>query len=174
MLNRVNKSSDALHWHTFLITSSVSIDHLNYIIMKRYFFLAIAIMVGLVFNSCKKNSNTPPSQLGMSYELLATNTYYGVAKTTAASNIQWTSGFAYPDVVKFEATQNNLQVEFKSTNNARIDLLAPIVERFGNFTLPPGVYNKITLKIDLDRNDSTPVLQMNGTKYRSPTKKPYF
>ena len=132
--------------------------------MKQSFFLSILI-VGLLFTSCKKsgNNNSYSSQPTVNYQLKATNASYSVAKTTIAANIKWTSGFANPDVVKFDAKQNNIQVEFKSTNNAQIDLMAPIAVNFGAFTIPPGTHNEISLKIDLDKNGSTPVLQLNGT-----------
>lgn len=136
--------------------------------MKKSLLLSV-IIVGVLFTSCRKSSNS--SYIGqpqVNYQLIASNTNYAVPNnpaisTTAAGNIVWTSGFAYPDVVKFEATQNNIQVEIKSTNNAQIDLMSPVALTFGAFTLPPGIYNEIELKIDLDKTNSTPVvLQLNG------------
>lgn len=131
--------------------------------MKRSLLLT-TIALGLLFASCKKSSyNSSPTPPTVNYQLVATNTSYGVAKTTATSNIVWTSGFANPDVIKFEAKQNNLEVEFKSTNNAQIDLMAPVALTFGDFTLPAGTYDEIELKIDLDKNGTSPALQLNGT-----------
>src|ERR1035437_3325212 len=128
--------------------------------MKQSILLSAAIL-GLLFTACHKTNN-PPTPPSVSYQLMATNKSYGVAKTTTVNNIIWTSGFANPDVVKFEAKQANLQVEFKSTNNAQIDLMAPVALSFGAFTLPAGIYTEIGLKIDLDKMGTTPVLQING------------
>lgn len=135
--------------------------------MKRSLLLTAAIL-GLLFTACKKSSNSYNStstyhpQVG--YELLVTNATYSVAPAPPAisSNLQWTSGFAYPDVITFQAQQNNLQVQFKSTSTAQIDLMAPLAVEFGNFTLPAGFYNQISLKIDLDRAGSNPIMQLNG------------
>ena len=62
----------------------------------------------------------------------------------------------------FEAQQNDVQVQFRSTNTQQIDLMAPLAASFGGFALPAGFYNKIELKIDLDRNSTTPAMQLNG------------
>jgi len=108
----------------------------------------------------------------MGYQLVATNTSYAMARTTASANILWTSAFANPDVVKFDAKQDNVQIEYRSTNNAQIDLMSPVALTFGNFTLPAGIYNEISLKIDLDRNGSIPTLQLNGQFTSGPVSLP--
>ena len=137
--------------------------------MKKSLLLSV-ITIGLLFTSCRKSSNSSYSggQPQVNYQLVASNTNVPVMSNPAVlpavtGNIVWTSGFANPDVVKFEATQNNIQVEFKSTNAAQIDLLSPVALTFGAFTLPPGIYNEIELKIDLDKMGTTPVLQLNGS-----------
>lgn len=130
--------------------------------MKQSFLLSV-LSIGLLFASCKKSSNSPGyNQPSVNYRLTATNTSYAVARTTATANIVWTSAIAYPDKVKFEATQNSIEATFTSTNTAQIDLMAPVALTFGNFTIPPGVYNQISIKIDLDKTGSTPILQLNG------------
>jgi len=132
--------------------------------MKRSFLLSTAVVFGLLFTACKKNSDSNPSvtQPGVSYQLVASNTSYAMAKTAASADIVWTTALANPDVVKFDATQGNVQIEYRSTNNAQIDLLSPVALTFGAFTLPSGTYDNISLKIDLDRNGSVPTLQLNG------------
>jgi hypothetical protein len=97
----------------------------------------------------------------MSYQVKAVNLSSGALKTTAG-NIQWTAGFANPRLVKFEATQGTSQIEYKSTNTAQIDLMAAAATGFGNFTIPSGTYNEIELKIQLDKNGSSPALQLSG------------
>ena len=134
--------------------------------MKKSLLLS-AVMAGLLFASCKKNSsngyNTSTNQPTMSYRLVASNTSYGVARTSATANIVWDSAFATPDVVIFQATQGNVQVQYKATNNQRIDLMSSIAFDFGSFTLPAGFYSQTVLKIDLDKIGNMPVLQLNGS-----------
>lgn len=134
--------------------------------MKKSLLLS-AVIAGLLFTSCKKNSsngyNTSTSQPTMSYRLVASNTSYGVARTSATANIVWDSAFATPDVIIFQATQGNVQVQYKATNNQRVDLLSSVVLDFGSFTLPAGYYSQTSLKIDLDKMGNMPVLQLNGS-----------
>jgi len=132
--------------------------------MKKSLLLS-AVMVGLLFgSSCKKSSsnystsNTPT----MSYQLKVANTNYSMARTTATADIVWDSAFATPDVVVFQATQGNVQVQYKATNNQRIDLMSSVAIDFGSFTLPAGFYSQTVLKIDLDKIGNMPVLQLNG------------
>ena len=129
--------------------------------MKQSLWLSFAL-IGLAFAACKKSSN-PPAPPSVNYQLKATNTSYAVAKNTTAASIVWTSATAYPDVVKFTAKQNNLEVSFTSTNKDAIDLLAPVPLSFGGFVLPTGAYDEISLKIDLDKTGTTPVLQLGGS-----------
>lgn len=134
--------------------------------MKRTLFLS-AVMAGLLFASCKKSSNngyvTSTNQPTMSYEIKATNANYSMDRTTATANVVWDSAFATPDVIVFEATQGNVQVQYKATNTQEINLMAPTALDFGNFSLPAGTYTDVTLKIDLDKMGNTPVLQLNGS-----------
>ncbi len=132
--------------------------------MKRIMTLGAVLMMGLSFTACKKESSngsntyTPTLQ----YQLNATNTSYSTARTTAGGTIVWTSAFAYPAMIKFEAKQNNLEVEYKSSNNDRIDLFTPTAVSFGSFSLPAGTYDKIELKITLDKKGGDPAMQFNG------------
>lgn len=136
--------------------------------MKRTLLFSI-LAAALAVASCKKSDNNSSyKQTTLSYRLTASNTNYAVAKTTAVAGLQWTSAVAYPDVIKFEAKKDNVQVEFKSKNNGPIDLMASAALTFGNFTIPAGIYDEIELKIDLDRDGMNPVLQLNG-QFTSPT-----
>jgi len=132
--------------------------------MKRTMMIGAVLMMGLSFTACKKENNngsntyTPTLQ----YQLNATNTSYSTARTTDAGTIVWTSAFAYPSMIKFEAKQNNLEVAFKSTNNDRIDLFAATAASFGSFSLPAGTYDEIELKMTLDKKNGDPAMQLNG------------
>ena len=129
--------------------------------MNQSLWISVALS-GLAFASCKKSNNPPPPP-SVNYQLKATNSSYTLAKNTTTANIVWTSAIAYPDVVKFVAKQNNLTVSFTSTNKGAIDLLAPVPISFGTFVLPTGNYDGISLKIDLGKTGTVPVLQLGGS-----------
>lgn len=128
----------------------------------------------LLFAACNKDNTTTPGGSGngtssnVSFALKAANPSATVTqKTTTGAAIRWTSGFAYPSMVKFEAKQITSagvenEVEYKATNTARIDLFAPVAPLFGNFTLPAGTYNEVELKLQLGAADTTPALQLSG------------
>lgn len=126
--------------------------------------LLFSTLIGLLLvSACKKDNNDPyPGQPTVKYQMVATNKDYAVARTTATANLTWTTAIAYPGTVKFEAKQDNVHVEFKSTNNAPIDLMSSTAVTFGNFTIPPGTYDEIELKIYLDKTGSNPVLRLTG------------
>ncbi|OJW80223.1 MAG: hypothetical protein BGO69_13440 [Bacteroidetes bacterium 46-16] len=119
---------------------------------------------GILMASCKKNdTNTNNSQPQLSYQLTATNTSTGLAqKSTANANIQWTSGYAYPRTIKFEAKQDGVKAEFTSTTDEQIDLMSSIAATFGNFTIPAGTYDEIELRIDLDKKAADPAMELDG------------
>jgi hypothetical protein len=136
--------------------------------MKWGFLFSAAVATGLVFSSCKKNNNNAdnatPGQPQLAVQIKASNTNTAVGqKSTANANILWTSGYAYPRKIVFEAKQNDLSVEFTSTADQQIDLMASIAASFGNFTLPAGVYDEVELKIDLDKKDHDPAMVLEGT-----------
>lgn len=127
--------------------------------------LALAI-IGLGTSCSKSKDNTTtttvtPTSPKVDYELRSSNPSAAL-KTTASGTITWTSGFATPTLIKFEAKQGTSEIEYKSTNTAQVDLFATTPVYFGNFTLPSGTYNEIELKISLDKSGANPALQLNG------------
>ncbi|MBA3828775.1 MAG: hypothetical protein H0X33_07550 [Taibaiella sp.] len=135
--------------------------------MKKIFLIAGGLITTLFFVGCSKSGSTyatNPSGTSnqMSYQLKTTNSTASLQRTTALSTIQWTSGFANPTLVKFEAKQGTSELEFKSTNTAQIDLMSSVASTFGAFTLPNGIYTEVELKIDLSENGSNPSLELNG------------
>lgn len=141
--------------------------------MKAKLILSTATLaMGMLFASCNKNSTnvTPDSNSGtanganMSYAMKAGNTSGSIGqKGTANGVITWTSGFANPTFVKFEAKQKGTEIEYKSTNTTQIDLFAPVATSFGGFVLPDGTYKEIELMIHLDNNGSSPAIQLTGS-----------
>lgn len=138
--------------------------------MKAKLILSAATLaMGMMVTSCNKNSTTvtPDSNstasTNMSYGLKAANTSNGLAKGTANAMLTWTSGFANPTMIKFEAKQKGTEIEYKSTNTSQINLFAPVATSFGGFTIPAGAYKEIELKLSLDNVGTQPALQLNGT-----------
>jgi hypothetical protein len=101
-------------------------------------------------------TGTPSSKSPkLKYQLKASNTSFGVAaKGTAGSSITWTSATASPTMIKLEAKVGTSEVEYKTTNNVAIDLLASTASYFGSFSLPAGTYNEVELKITLAKGSS--------------------
>lgn len=137
--------------------------------MRHSILLSAAIILGLTVTSCKKNDNsyngnspTGTQKPQMNYQLVAANPNGSVQKGTAVANLQWTAGFANPSMVKFEAKQGGTEIEYKSTTDQQIDLMSSVALTFGNFTIPPGTYDEIELKIELDKRGSGPALQLSG------------
>lgn len=101
-------------------------------------------------------------QSKISYTLSITNTSTSLQKTTAGL-LQWSSGFANPKQVKFEAKQGASEIEYKSANSTPIDLMNLATAGFGSYSIPAGSYSEIELKIFLANNGSNPALQLEGT-----------
>lgn len=140
----------------------------------KHLLVTVATATTLLFASCSKdkgtvNPNVTPGPGGnnkessMTYELRASNLSSSVGQKVANhGTINWTSGYAYPKEIKFEAKTDDTKIEYKSTNRDRIDLFALDPLDFGAFVLPEGYYEKIELKIKLDGEGSDPALLLNG------------
>lgn len=109
-------------------------------------------------NSNGNGDDNKKAQVG--FELAMTNKSNSLGKSTAGT-LAFTGGTVNPKLVKFEAEQNNSEIEYKVTNTGEIDLLSLVT--FGNITLPAGTYNEIELKVELVANGSTPAIELNGT-----------
>jgi len=113
----------------------------------------------LFFISCNKNDNTD-SNSGIKYKLQTTNRSSIVGRINAG-NIQWTSGSGYATEIKFEAESNNREIEFKSQVPQRIDLFTGIIT-LGNITLPPGMYDEVEFKVELNSSGSNSAFELLG------------
>ena len=127
-----------------------------------------AIAVGMMVSSCHKDGtkdlNPNNGQATMSVQMKATNTAGRPnQRTTANGLLEWTSGYANPREVKFEAKQEDLKIEYTSTSKEQIDLFAPVPLDFGAFMLPEGDYKEIELKVKLGNNQSDEALHLEGT-----------
>jgi hypothetical protein len=112
-------------------------------------------------SSTSTNTNTS-KQTEMNYQLVATNASSNVRAKATAGNLVWTSGYANPTQIKFQAMMENTKIEYKSNSYTRIDLFSPSTN-FGSLMLPGGMYKKIELKIKLESTPTVPALELRGT-----------
>lgn len=130
--------------------------------------LLTASAFGLIgLTSCKKDSTASGVDSTFSYQLKTINRTSMVGKTettnrTAGANIDWTSGSAFTNQLKFEAENNNSEVEFKQSAAQQLDLFAASAA-LGNITIPAGTYSEVEFKAFLVPNGSTPALELKGT-----------
>jgi hypothetical protein len=143
--------------------------------MKPRLFLSAALISALSLGSCSRHNTSTDqnislsNQANMSYELNATNASSSShEKMLAGGTFHWTSGYANPTLVRFEAKQQGTKIEYTSTNTSLIDLFAPIALDFGGFVLPAGVYREIELSMRLNGHGTDPALILSGT-YMSST-----
>jgi len=118
---------------------------------------SIIIVVVTLFISCKKSSTNAS---GIKYQLQTTNRSSVIARTTTG-NLQWTSGFGSATEVKFEAKNNNHDVEFKSQSPQLIDLFLAVAT-LGTITLDPGTYTEVEFEVELNPSGSNAALELNG------------
>lgn len=101
--------------------------------MKKILCLGIAATV--LFAACNKDdkydTNNGAGQPQLSYQVKAINTSTTNARSTAGT-LTWTSGFANPAVIKFEAKRDNSKLEYTANNAGQIDLFAFDPVTFGN------------------------------------------
>jgi hypothetical protein len=141
--------------------------HIKTQAMQTKLILCATVGLSLLFTGCSKDEGTAPdsgiARTGMSYELRAINVSSGINQKTTAGIIQWTSGFANPRRIKFEAKQQQTKIEYETTNTTQIDLFAPVATSFGGFMLPAGAYKEIELKVKLEKDASEPGLYLAGS-----------
>ena len=134
--------------------------------MKSRLLFSAGLALSLFITACDKNDRYDPNngndQVTLGYRIKAINTSSNAAQRSTAGTITWTSGFANPAVIKFEARQQNSKLEYTATPTGQIDLFAFDPVTFGNFTLGPGTYKEIELKLLFRKNGSSPALQLNG------------
>jgi len=126
----------------------------------------MAAAAGVLLGSCNKSDDTKMGNGSpeLNYQIKAINTSGNLQhKGTAGASIMWTAGYANPKMVKFEAKKDDTKIELTSTADVQVDLMAPVSVAFGGFELPAGTYDEIELKILLDRDGSTPAMQLDGT-----------
>lgn len=136
--------------------------------MKSILFSA-AVISTVLFSACNKDKRYEANggQTQLAYQLQVANAATSSQQRSTAGTIVWTSGFANPVKIKFEAKQDNSKLEYEAKNVGTIDLFAPDAITFGNFTLSPGTYNEIELKMYFSKWNDMPALELNG-QYNGP------
>jgi hypothetical protein len=132
-------------------------------IMKSILFSA-AVISTILFSACNKDKRYEANggQTQLAYQLQVVNASTSSQQRSTAGTITWTSGFANPEKIKFEAKQDNSRLEYEAKNVGTIDLFAPNAITFGNFILSPGTYNEIELKMYFRKWNSEPALELHG------------
>ena len=137
--------------------------------MSHKLIVSTAMVVAMMMSSCHKDNGMDPSsgngQSSMTYQMRAINTSGTVKnqRTTANGVLHWTSGYAVPRQIKFEAKKKDLKIEYTSTNTDKVDLFAPAPTDFGSLMLPPGTYKEIELKLKLEGDGPDAALYLEGT-----------
>jgi hypothetical protein len=135
--------------------------------MKKNILLSLSagLAATMLFSACNKDDRYDPNNgndnITLAYQVKAINSSSSAQKSTAG-DIVWTSGFANPTVIKFEAKQQNSKLEYTATHTGTIDLFAPDPLLFGNFTLGGGTYDELELKLQFKKHGADPAVQLNG------------
>jgi len=145
--------------------------------MKRKIILlpALLITLSLGFSACQKDSSDNPatgnSSLGIKLQALNKNvTLPGAKSSSTTSILVWDTARMIVSQVKFEAemkqantSHDSIEIEFKWNGPMEINLL-DINVTLGNFTLLPGFYDEIELKVEGLKKDAgnKPVFYLSG------------
>lgn len=124
--------------------------------------LCTTVIAQLCISGCKKTNDVAVvDDAGISFQLKSSGQTTGINQRLDGS-VQWTLGYASPELIKLEAKQGTKEVEFKSKSTQKINLLAPLTNALGNITLPPGTYNEVEFKIRLSKNGNDAAVELNG------------
>lgn len=132
---------------------------------------AVALTLGL-FACQQKNPSPAAGSTSINISLHAVNPSYSLkASQASVPSITWDSAQMVVSSVKFEASLNkanseedSVEVEYKWNGPKAVNLLDTTFT-FGNFTLQPGLYNHVELRISGLRKDadSIPVFYLHGS-----------
>lgn len=131
--------------------------------MKIKSLIAVSVLA-LSIVSCKKESGATGGGIALTYRMQATNTSATINReiNTSAANVQWTSGSATANQLKFEAKNGSAEVEFKSFVQQSINLFNASTA-FGNISLPAGTYSEVEFYAQLSPANNNPALELKGT-----------
>ena len=134
--------------------------------MKMKNLLAATALLPLFF-SCKKEAATEKSSTALSYRLSASNPSSPLGRLatlerTDGSSVQWTSGTASANQIKFEAKNNSGEVEFKQNVQQQVDLFSA-ASVLGSLSILPGTYSEVEFKAFLAPSGNAHALTLNGS-----------
>lgn len=141
--------------------------------MKRSTLLAL-LALGSFIVSCKKESNNTSNGSNVSYQLLAADRSSQLGGTTMEGStlrtdatINWTSGFANVNELKFEAKNKDNDISYRSGTDRRIDLFNPTATA-GTILIPSGTYDQVKFKLELAPMNNEPALELDGNYNGTP------
>jgi hypothetical protein len=145
--------------------------------MKNYLLNGALIFGAAIFLiSCSKDDKNTGGQV--SYKVKPANFTATIASSgggsaklastasvtvQAAGNLTWTSGIINISEIDFEAENDSREIEYEMKQMVNVDLfkLSPVL---GNVVIPPGTYNEVELKLELDESTTSDIpLTLKGT-----------
>lgn len=147
--------------------------------MKKQLVFILLISLGSIgFLGCQKSdlTNNGTSEFGVQFEALNRSfslSSIGLPKSALvqSDSISWDSAHLVVSTIKFEAKlksqftgEDSIEIEYKWHGPELLDLLDSGIT-LGNFTLTPGTYDEIELKVEGLTEDagSDPVFYLEGT-----------
>ncbi|HLO82095.1 MAG TPA: hypothetical protein VK166_14100 [Chitinophagaceae bacterium] len=125
--------------------------------------MIIAVFVSLVsYTSCKKDNSNGAGSIPQVSSMLRASSNSTVLNSISKDSLSWTAAKAQATLVKFEAKKSGSEIEFKSNAQQAIDLFAntPVA---GNLNIPPGTYDEVELKTNLEALSGQPSLELKGS-----------
>ncbi len=140
---------------------------------KNILLYGAAVVLTLSLFACQQKNASPASgPISMNVSLQAVNPSFTLKASPASGpSITWDSAQMVVSTVKFEASLNkanseedSVDIEYK-WNGPKVVNLLDTTFTFGNFTLQPGLYNHVELRISgLSKDaDTIPVFYLHGS-----------
>jgi hypothetical protein len=148
---------------------------------SKIIILAVALMIGIAFSSCKKDSqdNTVSSASSvLSFKMEALNKTVSLpvqesglkSGSSSTATVVWDTARMLVSRIKFEAEmesiltgRDSLEIEYSWRGPQTVDLF-DLTSILGTITLPAGTYEKVSLKIQSEREDANgqPLFYLSG------------
>ncbi len=123
--------------------------------------LVLAVSVAtflIILTSCSKDDDTGK----LTYQLRTKNASATVNRTTSGS-LNWTTGYAYADKIRFEARKDGgSRMSYESGAGFRINLFAPSSE-LGSISISPGSYSEIESAVRLSSSGPDTAFVLRGS-----------
>jgi hypothetical protein len=148
--------------------------------MKRAIILTPILLIALAlgFVACKKDTNTTSGDSTLGIKIMALNKSYSLPVNTdgtksssaTASSIAWDTARMIVSRVKYEAElkslithRDSIRIGFEWNGPLEINLFDTSIS-IGNFSLQPGFYDEIELKVEGLKHDAgnKPVFYLHG------------